>query len=503
MKIFSFISTGYNGVLVNIETDIFKRSLPGIDIVGLPGGAVKESKVRFRSAILNSGFDFPKGRVIINMSPAGEKKEGACYDLPFALKVLFHNSEDIDTSFLVLGELTLSGKVIKVKGVLPAVLKAYSMGIEKCIIPKANLDEAIMAGVGNIYPVSNLCEAVEIIKNREKSRDYLFDYTTPIESLGDFSDIKGQQAAKRAVEIAVAGGHNLLLFGPPGVGKTLTISRISSILPPFSRKEALETTRIWSLAGKLTEQNSIITTNPIRKPHHSATLEGLMGGGPQHTPGEVSLAHNGYLLLDEMPEFKSTILQSLREPIEEKRVSLSRAAKSVWFPANFRLFATANPCPCGNLGKENGLCLCSDKEIRRYWKRLGGAIMDRIDIRVPVKPVSVDTMLNSREESSFDIKKRVIGAVTIQTDRFTNTDISCNGQIPPGEMDNYCHLESSVKETLISGIKSLNISSRGFHSILKIARTIADLSNSDQISEKHILEALTYRRYGDDDYYFC
>lgn len=503
MKIYSFISTGYDGVLVNIETNIFTRSLPGIEIVGLPGGAVKESKVRFRSAILNSGFDFPKGRVIINMAPAGEKKEGACYDLPFALRVLFHKDSSENKTFLVLGELTLSGEVRKVNGVLPAIIKAHSSGVENFIIPKSNLEEAVMAGVGNIFPVSTLREAINILKELPKAEYYSMKEVEKDVIQGDFQDIKGQQMVKRAVEVAISGGHNILLFGPPGVGKTLTTSRISTILPPFKKEKALETTRIWSIAGRLSEEYSIVSTYPIRKPHHSASLEGLMGGGPQHTPGEVSLAHNGYLLLDEMPEFKSSILQSLREPIEEKRVSLSRAAKSIWFPANFRLLATANPCPCGNLGKENGLCLCSEKEIRRYWKKMGGAILDRIDMRIPVKPVSVDVMLNDKAESSASIKERVLHAISMQNRRYTNTDIEFNADIPPGEIDKYCNLEHNVKKTLITGIKNLNISSRGFHSILKISRTIADLSNSEQITEKHILEALTYRRYGDDDYYFC
>lgn len=273
-------------------------------------------------------------------------------------------------------------------------------------------------------------------------------------------------------------------------------------MPQLTKEESLETTRIWSLAGKLKTDTSIILNPPIRKPHHGASLEGIVGGGKNHRPGEVSLAHNGYLLLDEISEYKTSIIQSLREPLEENRVSLNRASVSTWFPANFRLIATANPCPCANLGKTDGICMCSEKEIRRYWKKMGGAIMDRIDIRVPVEPVSTKQMLGDKGRSSKEIKEKVLKAVNIQRERYKNKTYSFNSRISPGEVENYCYLSEELKKIFIKGVNTLSLSSRGCHSVLKIARTIADLDESDNIQEKHILEAFNYRRYGDEDYYF-
>ncbi len=503
MKIYSYSSSGYDGDLVQIEVNIFTRSLPGIDIVGLPGGAVRESKVRFRSAIINSGYEFPRGRVIINMAPAGERKEGACFDLPFACRVITFNIDKSDNNnYLILGELTLDGRVRKVNGVLAAVAKAYESGITKFIIPKDNCDEALLLEKGEIYSVESLTEAYNVILGKKLPCETKRSIIQSIHNNLDFSDIMGQENVKRSLEIAISGGHNILLFGPPGVGKSLSISRINSIMPQLTKEESLETTRIWSLAGKLENDTSIISEPPIRKPHHGASLEGIVGGGKDHRPGEVSLAHNGYLLLDEISEYKTSIIQSLREPLEENRVSLNRASVSTWFPADFRLIATSNPCPCANLGKEDGICMCSEKEIRRYWKKMGGAIMDRIDIRVPVEPVSTKLMLGVKGRASDEIKENVINAVNIQRERYKNRSFSFNARINPGEIEEYCYLSEELKTTFIKGVNTLSLSSRGCHSVLKIARTIADLETSKDIKEKHILEAFTYRRYGDEDYYF-
>ncbi|MGL1891784.1 MAG: YifB family Mg chelatase-like AAA ATPase [Spirochaetaceae bacterium] len=503
MNIYSYSSSGYDGDLVQIEVNIFNRSLPGIDIVGLPGGAVRESKVRFRSAIINSGYEFPKGRVIINMAPAGERKEGACFDLPFACKVIsFNLKQHENTDFLVLGELTLDGKVRKVKGILAAVSKAFDHGICNFIIPKENCDEALLLEKGNVFPVESLVDAYNVILGNISP--FVTSNLINIEdnTINDFSDVMGQEGVKRALQIAVSGGHNILLFGPPGVGKSLSVSCLDSIIPDLLKEESLETTRIWSLAGRLENESVFIRKPPIRKPHHGASLEGLVGGGKHHQPGEISLAHNGYLFLDEIAEFKTSIIQSLRQPMEERRVSLNRATVSTWYPANFRLIATANPCPCANLGKEDGICMCSEKEIRRYWKRMGGAIMDRIDIRVPVTPVSTKVMLGEKGANSKDIKMKVDIAVNKQRARYKDSLITCNARIPSGEIDKFCFLSEELKQMFIKGVNSLSLSSRGCHSVLKISRTIADLERSENITEKHIMEAFTYRRYGDEDYYF-
>lgn len=502
MNIYSYSSSGHDGDLVHIEINLFKRSLPGVDIVGLPGGAVRESRVRFRSAIINSGYDFPKGRIIINMAPAGKKKQGASFDLPFACSIISYNTPKEDKDFLIIGELKLDGSVRKVNGIISAITKAYECGVSNFIIPYQNRVEAGLANIGNIYPVKNLKEAYKALNGEIDSYIVRSNRNKSGSSFEDYYELKGQEDVKRGLEVSVSGGHNILLFGPPGVGKTMAVNRISSILPDLSKKESLETTKIWSLAGKLKDDIVLIRKPPVRKPFHGASLEGIVGGGSNSLPGEVSLAHNGYLFLDEIPEFKSSIIQSLREPLEDQRISLNRASLSTWFPANFRLIATANPCPCGNLGKSDGVCMCNEKEIRTYWKRLGGAIMDRIDIRIPVKPVDSKLIIDGEAVSSREMKSRVDISLGIQKERFKGENISCNGRIPPGDINRFCSLDKDVKKTFNRGVKTLNLSSRGCHSVLKISRTIADLNGSFKILEKHVVEALNFRRYGDGDYYF-
>lgn len=500
MKIHCYTSKGYDGELVEIEINIFSRSLPGIEIVGLPGNAVKESKVRVRSSIINSGYEFPKGRIILNMAPAGERKDGAEFDLAFACSVIKAILELKVDRIMILGELTLSGAVRGVKGVLPAIYKGFNSGIENFIVPDDNKEEAMLLGYGDVYPVNSLKDAVTVLEGKAKPLICNRIKKRAIKKKLDFSDIVGLENAKRGAEIAVAGGHNILIFGPPGVGKSMILNRVEGILPQLSLEKAIESSMIWSLAGKVKTENILIDTPPIRKPHHGASFEGIIGGGSNCSPGEISLAHNGYLILDELPEFKTNIIQSLREPLEDKKISLNRANNSTWYPADFRIIASANPCPCGNLGKENSVCFCSEKEIKRYWKKIGGAIMDRIDIRIPVN--CSKNVFESVSETSELIKSRVEAAAKIQYKRYKCKTYDQNAQIEPGDINEYCIMTDTAKKFLYSSLSKLSLSSRGVHSVLKIGRTIADLDSSELIHKRHITEALSFRRYGDEDLFF-
>lgn len=500
MEIYCYAARGYDGDIITIEVNIRTRALPGMDIVGLPGGAVKEARERVRAAVEHSGHSFPKGRVLINMAPAGVKKEGAVFDLSVACRILTENMSGED--FLVLGELTLSGNVRPVTGVLPAVAAALEKGIRNFIIPADNAREAAILNKGSVYPAKTLNEALKAIKGEVSPLSLTPDKSESSETCsGDFYELKGQEGLKEALETAAAGMHNLLLFGPPGSGKTMAAARIPSILPPLKEKEALETTRIWSLGGRLKEEGTIISRPPFCSPHHSASLEGIIGGGKYLLPGEVSFAHKGILFLDEIPEFRTSLLQSLREPVEDHRVSVIRAGAASRFPADFQLIATANPCPCGNLGKAEGFCLCSMQEIRRYWKKVGGALMDRIDIRIPVIPSTGD-IINEGGQSSYEMRERVLRAVDIQNKRYMRCSYSRNGRVVPGDIQRFCNLTPTLNNFFRETVKKLGISSRGCHSVLKTARTLADLESSSAIREAHLLKAFHYRRYGDSDIYW-
>ena len=511
-KVTSHAPLGIEGELISVEVDL-RRGIPGIDIVGLPDGAVKEARERVRVAVRNSGFDFPAARILVNLAPAGLKKAGAAYDLPIAIGILAA-SDQVPAgricNTLILGELNLSGDVKPVNGVLSAVGSGIQAGIKLFLVPRQNLREARLLGTGKILGISSLKEAVQVLEGHENvgehcspGEDNLSDTRKTVkEQWGDLSDIKGHWILKRALEVAAAGKHHLFLFGAPGCGKTMAARRLPTILPELEREEALLVTRIHSIAGVLPPNAGLITRPPFRMPHHTASAEGIIGGGAVPRPGEVSLAHGGVLFLDEAPEFRQNLLQALREPVEEQMVTIARAAFTFRFPASFQLVLAANPCPCGNLGRGERACICSSSEVHRYWKRIGGALLDRVDIRVPLKPVPADEMTGETGITSREVKMRVQQATALQKERYRNLVFSSNARIPPGLLSEYCRLDHKCTGIFNKAINKLAISSRACHSILKIARTIADLAGAESIREDHLLEAVQHRRYGDNDLFW-
>jgi magnesium chelatase family protein len=528
MRVFSYTPYGAAGIVIRVEVDI-RRGIPGIDITGLAEGAVREARERVRAAFRSSGCQFPLDRVLINLAPAGLKKEGTALDLPIALAVMSAAGlVPQDDSLMVLGELELSGKVRPVRGVLAALATGIAEGIGDFIVPWENAGEArILArdhGSIRVAAVTTLREALHALVIRSETGTLPVPAFPPDNSgtglessgasvLGDFSEVRGQDRYKRALEITAAGGHNLLVFGPPGAGKTMLARRLPTIMADLSGEEAVEVTRLYSLAGcfdKRTrggEDFGLITRPPFRSPHHSASAEGILGGGRTVRPGEISLAHLGVLFLDEAPEFRSSVLQALREPLEDQVITISRAEASVRLPAAFQLIMAANPCPCGRLGmrgegSSDPACLCGPEELYRYWRRFGSALLDRIELRVPVLPPKLGELRGSPGESSTAIARRLAGAVEIQRERLGRLPGKPrrNARIPAGLVEKCCPLSGRGAEALKTALSRLALSGRAYHGILRLARTIADLEGRETIDTEQVLEAVEHRRRGDDPY---